>query len=96
MNALEEVRLMDKKGQGISLNVIIIAAIALLVLVILSVIFMGRMGVFGEKSKDCQTQGGKCAAVNSNCGEGDTADYPTPYSAWDCPNTGETCCIKIS
>ena len=31
---------MNKKGQGISLNVIIIAAIALLVLVILSVIFM--------------------------------------------------------
>lgn len=33
---------MNKKAQGLSLNVIIIAAIALIVLVILSVIFIGR------------------------------------------------------
>ena len=32
-----------KKAQGISLNVIIIAAVALLVLVILSVFFMDKM-----------------------------------------------------
>ncbi len=37
---------MDKKGQGLSLNVIIIAALALIVLVVLVVIFTGRIGVF--------------------------------------------------
>ena len=40
---------MDTKAQGISVNVIIIAAIALLVLVILSVIFIGRLGGFGAE-----------------------------------------------
>lgn len=35
-----------KKGQGISLNVIIIAAIALIVLVVLIAIFTGRLGGF--------------------------------------------------
>ena len=50
------------KGQGISLNVVVIAAIALLVLVILSVIFVGRLGLFGEKAADCEQKGGECKA----------------------------------
>ena len=37
---------MDKKGQGLSLNVIIIAALALIVLVVLVVIFTGQIGKF--------------------------------------------------
>jgi aerobic-type carbon monoxide dehydrogenase small subunit (CoxS/CutS family) len=36
----------SKKGQGMSLNVIIIAALALIVLVVLIAIFMGRIGTF--------------------------------------------------
>ncbi len=35
---------MKKKGQGLSLNVIIVAAIALIVLIVLWAIFTGRMG----------------------------------------------------
>ncbi len=38
--------MLDKRGQGLSLNVIIIAALALIVLVVLVVIFTGRIGVF--------------------------------------------------
>ena len=37
-----------KKGQGLSLNVIIVAALALIVLVILVAIFTGRLGVFDK------------------------------------------------
>lgn len=37
---------MTKKGQGISINTIIIAAIALAVLVVLFAIFTGRLGIF--------------------------------------------------
>ena len=37
---------MFKKGQGLSLNVIIVAAIALIVLVLLVMIFTGRIGFF--------------------------------------------------
>ena len=38
----------DKRGQGISINTIIIAAIALIVLVVLIAIFTGRIGLFGQ------------------------------------------------
>jgi len=41
------------------MNVIIIAAIALLVLVILVAIFSGRMGIW-NKEVDDQTQGAEC------------------------------------
>ena len=78
-----------KKAQGISLNVIIIAAIALLVLVILSVIFMGRMGTFGREASDCENKGGKCL---SECDD----DYPTRYTAWTCPAEEDVCCIAIT
>ena len=40
--------MMDKKGQGLSLNVIIIAALALIVLVVLIAIFMGRIAIFQD------------------------------------------------
>jgi len=59
-----------KKGQGISLNVIIIAAIALLVLVILSVIFIQRAGVFSDETSGTtfceQTLGGACASLDAS------------------------------
>jgi len=39
---------MNKKSQGLSVNTIIIAAIALIVLVVLIAIFTGRFGGFSE------------------------------------------------
>ena len=42
---------MSKKSQSISINTIIIAAIALAVLVVLFVIFTGRMGIFTQGIK---------------------------------------------
>jgi len=50
---------MNKKGQGLPLNVIIIAAIVLIVLVVLWAIFTGRMGVFSKGLTDV-TKGGTC------------------------------------
>lgn len=41
---------MTKKGQGMSLNVVIIAALALIVLVVLTAIFISRMNTASEKS----------------------------------------------
>ena len=40
---------MRKKGQGLPLSVIIIAAIAILVLVVLIAVFTGRIAIFGEE-----------------------------------------------
>lgn len=90
---------MRKKAQGLSLNVIIIAAIALLVLVILAVIFMGRLGVFRKGSGDCETMGGFC--LRTSC-EG---DYSREVS-YDCDLDGDgtvnegqaidgICCISV-
>ena len=37
---------MDKKAQGLSINVIIIVAIALIVLIVMVAVFTGRFGKF--------------------------------------------------
>ncbi|MFP4423695.1 MAG: hypothetical protein ACLFP2_00530 [Candidatus Woesearchaeota archaeon] len=56
-----------RKGQGLSMNVIIIAALALLVLVILSVVFMSRSSIFVSDSKSCENLGGSCVPDGSDC-----------------------------
>ena len=53
-------KLIKKKGQGLSLNTIVIAAIALIVLVVLIFIFSGKIKVFGRSSESCNTAGGVC------------------------------------
>ncbi len=57
---------MKKKGQGISLNVIIIAAIALIVLVILILIFTGRIGLFTKEVSACTNSGGVCIELGTH------------------------------
>jgi hypothetical protein len=53
---------MKKKGQGLSLNTIIIAILALLVLVVLVLIFTGQITItIGDMNK-CSSRGGTCMA----------------------------------
>ena len=62
---------MIKKAQGMSLNVIIIAALGLLVLVVLAIIFTGRTGLFVKESDKCEIKygtTGKCVAATTDCG----------------------------
>ncbi len=83
---------MNKKAQGMSMNVIIIAAIALLVLVILSVIFIGRMGGFGKATANCEGQGGQCLPPPCSQYEGMTS-----YTSLSCgEDTENVCCLPIS
>lgn len=89
---------MNKKGVEISMNLIIIAAIGLLVLVVLSVIFLGRIGTFGQKSGECAVQGGTCAQACGNADFGtETMTKKNPLLT--CPDaaTGEpqVCCLPI-
>jgi hypothetical protein len=69
---------MDKKGQGISMNVIIIAAIALLVLVVVAAIFLVNMGKVQPRVNECEPTYGTCVAsggcndgiiLDKNCGD---------------------------
>ncbi|NOZ80552.1 MAG: hypothetical protein GXP63_02670 [DPANN group archaeon] len=70
------------------MNVIIIAAIALLVLVVLSVIFLGRIGSFSEQTADCQNKGGQCLDACDST-------YSIQYDAWSCPaDSNQVCCVK--
>lgn len=52
----------NKKAQGMSLTVIIIAVLALIVLVVLVVIFTGKAGSFGKGTEETSQQfsGSKC------------------------------------
>lgn len=81
-----------KRGQGISINVIIVAAIALLVLVVLSVVFLGRFGSFTQQSADCENKGGNC--VVGSCPSGTST-----FTSWNCPDTtggaSQTCCLAV-
>ena len=53
-----------RKAQGISINAIIIAAIALAVLVVLFAIFTGRIGGFSKGVSETDTCAQKCSALN--------------------------------
>lgn len=71
---------MNKKGQGISMNVIIIAALAIIVLVIMVVIFSGRIKLFGQGISSCE---GRCSATKAGCGGW------APIPARNCDDDGD-------
>ena len=54
---------MDKKAQGLSINVIIIVAISLIVLVVLIAVFTGRMGSFVKGVDTTSTCINACSAL---------------------------------
>ena len=65
---------MQKKAQSISINTIIIAAIALAVLVVLFAIFTGRLGGFTKGVQDTDTCAQKCASLNMAVGVNPSSD----------------------
>ncbi|MBI2647080.1 hypothetical protein HYW99_01265 [Candidatus Woesearchaeota archaeon] len=60
---------MNKKGQSISINTIIIAAIALAVLVVLFVIFTGRIGIFSKGVGETASCENACKAIGMTRGD---------------------------
>ncbi len=88
-------KISNKKAEGLSMSVIVIAAIALLVLTVLSVIFLGKMGVFAIKSKDCRQVGGLCDQ-GPVCDEGYTT-HPDAvcFDADKNIDTTNSCCIRV-
>jgi len=90
---------MDKKAQGLSMNVIIIAAISLLVLIILAVLVF-RAGGNVTKGTNCIAVGGQCSAVES-CDEVQeqqgglwSADHSKDGKNGGCAED-EICCIRV-
>ena len=60
---------MDNKGQGLSLNTIIVAIIVLVVLVVLIMVFTGVLGNFTGEVSSCASNGGVCETT-AVCNEG--------------------------
>ncbi len=79
---------MDKKGQGISMNVIIIAAIALLVLVVVAAIFLVNMGKVQPKVNQCEPTYGVCVE-SGGCTDGIILNKKCADDA-----AGQVCCSK--
>ncbi|HIH42260.1 TPA: hypothetical protein HA246_01310 [Candidatus Woesearchaeota archaeon] len=89
----------SKKGQGMTLNVVVVAAIVLLVLVVLVLIFTGKIGNFVGESEKCVTKGGTCIAARDGCNR---ANLEAPvnakcYKATDptAVDDSQVCCIKV-
>lgn len=100
---------MSSKAQGMPINIIIIAAISLLVLVILVIIFTGRTGIFTKEAGNCVNNGGECTTEDcSKLGElvKESTAYKCYYAASDINmpegkkagdlNTEAKCCIKVA
>ena len=82
-----------KKAQGMSLNVIVIAAIVILVLIVLSVIFIRSSGTFVDRVASCDVKGGICAPACGDIIYG-TEEYTIRDFDGDCPQ-GNVCCLRI-
>jgi hypothetical protein len=52
--------MVQKKSQGMPLNVIIIALLLLIVLVVLVSVFVERAGIFSRNTRSCEYNGGIC------------------------------------
>ena len=79
-----------KKAQGLSLNTIIIAALVIMVLVILALVFTGQIGGFSEDTDGCNAKGGQCR-------EDDCLDNEQPsLFGGTCPEGFQCCMPKIT
>jgi|FLOH01.1.fsa_nt_gi hypothetical protein len=84
--------MINKKAQGISINTIIIAAIALLVLVILSVLLLRGGGNIVDGTA-CEGVGGTCASSCSDLSTG--TNIFTRHTTAMCETDGDVCCVTL-
>lgn len=91
----------DKKAVEISMNTIIIAAIALLVLIVVVLIFTGQTGKFTRGINDCAAKGGlekNCETTSASCvsnggiPSGSCIFYDSNGKAKD-PGKNDVCCV---
>lgn len=82
---------MDKKGQGLSINTIVVSAIAVVVLVVIILVFTGKIGVFNHTASDCVKNSGTCVKDEVSCTS--TGGRVMSYSCDDTKNP--ICCLKV-
>ncbi|MFT4310172.1 MAG: hypothetical protein ACMXYC_00920 [Candidatus Woesearchaeota archaeon] len=74
---------MFKKAQGMSINTIIITILALLVLVVIASVLIGRMGLFVGTTKNCVELGGICEARVGTFGQQGCENAPVGFQRYD-------------
>ena len=79
--------MLNKKGD-LSINIVIVAAIALIVLIVMIAIFVGRTGTFVKVMDDCP---GTCVDSKDQC----QGEYQKIDNFKNCPGENEVCCITI-
>ena len=82
------------KGQGLSLNTIIIAILVVLVLVILSVILIRYMGDANTNIRMCEGSEMRCGFACGDIAAG-TEEFTIRDPTRQCPTPGEVCCLQI-
>jgi hypothetical protein len=85
-----------RRGQSISINTIIVAAIALLVLVIVSVIFMTRMGWFNKKANDCKNFQPTGCDYGRSCPQGYISDPTKVCYIGNEIDPSNVCCVQLN
>ncbi|MBN2421872.1 hypothetical protein JXB41_01480 [Candidatus Woesearchaeota archaeon] len=87
---------MKKNAQGLSMNTIIVAALALLVLIIIAMIFTGRIKLWRESTDSCASNGGVCVSDEIDRTTGNYRECSGTYEkaiSGDCPEE-MICCLK--
>ena len=83
---------MKKRAQGLSMTTIVVAALALLVLVVLALVFTGRMGNFSTGVKEVADCKQACTAAGFN-GEPETCTTDSQNKLPGIKDqSGNTCC----
>lgn len=80
---------MDKKGQGLSINTIVVAAIAVVILVVIILIFTGKIGVFNQNVNSCKQNGGQCINPADTCTNGRIMGYSCGKGS------NQKCCLSL-
>ncbi|MBT3464787.1 hypothetical protein HOD20_00980 [archaeon] len=88
---------MKKKGD-LSINLIITAAIAMVVLIVIVLIFTGKIGTFRQNTSRCEASGGTCVDTVLQC----QGQFEKTFPGGSCPgddgkdNTRDdgVCCLS--
>ncbi|MCF7861149.1 hypothetical protein K9M79_02800 [Candidatus Woesearchaeota archaeon] len=87
---------MEKKGQGLSMTYIILAAIGLIVFVVILAIFSGGIFDMDTKMDKCPNNGGNCVAKGSCSTNGGAvlSNIECPNSDGSAADPNQECCVS--
>lgn len=91
--------MIGKKGQGLSMTVIVVAILALVILVLLLLVLTGRLALFGGAAQECpgicefELEEGEVRCPSEYVYLGPARRYINRATGERCPNA---CCIPVT